>query len=350
LAHLERHVPLLPVPISDAKERFLQRLQNEPLPTTARATVFGPRLTWRRMMVGFGSLAAAAAIITGGVFLGSLISQWRQANRENLQVGAAQKTSAPQAGTARQPAPPSATKTFLARLMDCELRLAEADAPRQRVEALTDMADALEQEAVAQAAAREVVATLAQLYEKVVGDGVVRRPRHLPPANQGAVLATSSAEAARQFQRDRLLVVALVEGGLRLAVEEDALKRADACSRLADPLARAIKQAALDKDAGRATSLGYHLKALLIQGVARNVGLARKTMLTGSPREAELRRLGEQTVRFTKPAEEGLSNLAAGDPEQIAPVLLAVHQGRAEVERAVYGKPAAGNVLSTPRK
>src|SRR5262249_37011031 len=50
----------------------------------------------------------------------------------------------------------------------------------------------------------------------------------------------SAAERLKQLRRDRALIHKLVESGLRLAEEDDPLKRADQCNRLAEDLTRAI--------------------------------------------------------------------------------------------------------------
>src|SRR5437899_3292438 len=79
--------------------------------------------------------------------------------------------------------------------------------------------------------------------------------------------APTADERAQLFQRDRALIQALVQGGLRLAAEERALGRADACADVAEKLAAEIRQAADSRQGDRAAELGGYLRALLDDGV-----------------------------------------------------------------------------------
>src|SRR5262249_45340372 len=85
---------------------------------------------------------------------------------------------------------PAAPRTLVSRLMDCDLRLAEADSPRKRVEALADLADALHSEtrAVTSVAGADDLGALATMYEQVIRDGVVPRARALPAGQRKGVL------------------------------------------------------------------------------------------------------------------------------------------------------------------
>jgi hypothetical protein len=160
----------------------------------------------------------------------------------------------------------------------------------------------------------------------------------LAPAG-GPPMAPAPTDAVRQFRRDRGLVLALADGGLRLAGESDALKRARTCGGLVERLAGEIHTAAADGDAARALELAKHLQALLIQGVAVNAEQARKELPPGSPREAELQLLGEETARSTGLAEKGLAQLSGPTHgKQAQPLLAALRQGQAAVASAIAGK------------
>src|SRR5215471_12702459 len=91
----------------------------------------------------------------------------------------------------------------------------------------------------------------------------------------GKPSVTGPAERFRQFRQDAQLLDTLVDGAIELAGEEDPLKRAAQCNKLADSLAREIRQAGADHDRGRVARLGPHLRAMLSHGVAGNLTEAR---------------------------------------------------------------------------
>ena len=71
-------------------------------------------------------------------------------------------------------------------MLEYDLRLAETDSPRKRVETLADLADALSDEV--KLLAGKDSDRLAKLYGKVVHEGVVIRARGLAPAERLEVL------------------------------------------------------------------------------------------------------------------------------------------------------------------
>jgi hypothetical protein len=171
------------------------------------------------------------------------------------------------------------------------------------------------------------------------------------------------AEAVRQFRRDRKLIESLVESGLRLAGEEDPLKRADQCNVLAEQLSQEIQQAAADREGQRAEALGNHLNALLVRGVAGNLTLALGSQEPDAPPAPEMKRIAEQAALALKPAEEELGRPAHDGQASLQQALKFVHGGRAAVEKALKahghpkakGKrpppsPPAGKKAGVPRK
>src|SRR5262249_2223551 len=90
-------------------------------------------------------------------------------------------------------------------------------------------------------------------------------PLLLPPALAGHVLAVGGPddERLRQWQRDREVVQTLVDGGLKLAAEPDPLKRAEHCNRMADGLAREIRQAGPEKQVSPAAGVSGPMQVLL---------------------------------------------------------------------------------------
>jgi hypothetical protein len=129
-------------------------------------------------------VAAAVALVACGIYLGNLLSG---AAHRDQPVAKQPPRVLPQIVQA-PPTPPRLS----ARLLDCDLRLADTDSPRERVETLAELADALTGEvkmlAPSTAAGKELN-VLAGLYGKIVKDGVVVRARTLPVGERQETLA-----------------------------------------------------------------------------------------------------------------------------------------------------------------
>jgi hypothetical protein len=155
--------------------------------------------------------------------------------------------------------------------------------------------------------------------------------------------APPPAERVQQLQRNYKLIEALVHGGLRLAEEGDALKRAEQCNGVAERLAHEIWQAAECRESARVTELGEHLCALLQYGVAVNLNLARKRIANNSNLAKSLEQISQRSAQLIQPLEEQL--LRAGDPadkQEVEQVLRALQDGRTEVEKAAREQADAG--------
>ncbi len=155
----------------------------------------------------------------------------------------------------------------------------------------------------------------------------------------GAALADDDVppeERARQLPRDLQLIETLVDSGLKLAAEDDALRRADQCNRLADKLAREIKVAMGKKEGGRANQLSLQMQELLTRGVASNLTVARAELGKDSAREAEFTRLAKEADFVAKDLEDE----ACQHPEMNfdKTTIQAVSKGRMEIEAALKGK------------
>ena len=150
----------------------------------------------------------------------------------------------------------------------------------------------------------------------------------------------SAEERLHRFRRDRPLVERLVEGGLRLAGEADALRRADQCGRLARAVAEELQKAVAEKDRPRAERLGPQLEALVVRGVAGNLSLARELLPPDSPRAPEVQRVGDRALALMAPLEKEL--LQAPEPDQAPALMRALTRGRSEVERAVRDSASEG--------
>jgi hypothetical protein len=140
-------------------------------------------------------------LITGGILVGGLISRAWQGAREVPQAQLPGNLLQPQ-GQAAQTAPAAtlpAAGNLVNRVVECDLRLAQAESARQRVEALAELADALRDEAQAlgKAAGPQSVEAVAQFYGKVVRDGVVQLARALPREQRREVLDPIAARLVR---------------------------------------------------------------------------------------------------------------------------------------------------------
>jgi len=154
--------------------------------------------------------------------------------------------------------------------------------------------------------------------------GVDERPRLTP------------VERAELFNKNLKLIKGLVEGGLRLAAERDALRRADCCTDVARVLAEEVKRAAADQDGARAAELGRHLQQLLERGVAANLSTASSNVPPGSTRWKELEDLRSRAGQILRPLEESLQQAAdSGAGEHLHSALQAVLQAQSKVQKAL---------------
>jgi hypothetical protein len=197
---LERNVPFLPVPPSRNRQAFLSQFRaapiQTPMPMRQRANpanlpvlhpllipkaavaapsnpkpISLPRLspTWgmRRSWTVAAGVAATLLLVCSGW---GLLSSGDDASRSTR---------------ARIPLDP-----FLVNLIGCDLRLAEAATPRERVEALADLADGLQDEmqTMLPGAEAEDVQHLARLYDEVVRKGVMANAGALTAKERGLIL------------------------------------------------------------------------------------------------------------------------------------------------------------------
>ncbi len=144
-----------------------------------------------------------------------------------------------------------------------------------------------------------------------------------------------AAERVVQVQRNYGLIQTLVESGLHLAAEEDPLKRALQCLDVAGRMVEEIRQAAEKREELRVVELGEHLHALLEQGVAGNVGLARRQTPLGSTAEKSLRETCDQAAALVGQLEEFLQSTSEPlDGAEIKGMLRGLHDGLEAVEKA----------------
>jgi hypothetical protein len=429
---VEANVPRVPVPASDGKQRLLQLLLQSASPPAppprpaprpaARTLPLATRLAgdWRRWGPAAAAVAVAAAVLIAcGVWLGNWLAGGtpdpqqspplakspdnKPDNKTPLPSG--KKLQDPFKGKDPKKQPPILVKEppLVPQLVDCDLKLAQANTARERLGALAVMAQALEREtrALAPAAPPAKLLKLAELYRQVVGEGVVAQARELPAGERGEVLpgvavqlamtardaeklakqlpaeqaralrALAAAAQAGKGQLDQLtglvaftqvtldertqqlrsdedVIDALVRGGLDLAGEDDPLKRADHCNCIVDVLAREIKKAVARKDGVRVALLSDQMQELLVQGVAVNVTRAQETVAPDSPGAEAIARVGEKVALVTDDLAGELDRFP--EPAQMQPVRQALAKGKQEVEKAVKGNPKGKGKGPPPKK
>ncbi len=128
-------------------------------------------------------------------------------------------------------------------------------------------------------------------------------------------------ERILQAQRNQKLVDKLVDGGLKLAREDDRVKRAEYCNNLAKNLVEEIRQAADDHDGDRVVELGRHLQALLKNGVAGNLSKERSQVPSGSAREKDLESVKGKSEEITGRLMTDLAEVMKDSPGPLKQLL-----------------------------
>lgn len=154
-----------------------------------------------------------------------------------------------------------------------------------------------------------------------------------------AVAPPSDGQRVQLLHRNLPLIEELVRGGLDLAGEPEAIRRAARCNLLAEHLAVAVKDAVDKKESARAHEMGDHLLTIVKFGIADNLRVLSAATTSGSTLDQDIRRVSEDAAKVVKPVEERLEQARRGDPEEIAPALKAVRDGRLQLENAVKTRP-----------
>src|SRR5262249_9849331 len=115
-------------------------------------------------------------------------------------------------------------------------------------------------------------------------------------------------DRALRLQRNLGLIKVLVDGSVNLANEEDPLRRAGHCKTIADRMGDEIRWAAESHDAPRAIELGRYLHRVLDDGLALNLGRARKGIPQGSAEERQMRELQTGAAGLVADLEKHLQN------------------------------------------
>jgi hypothetical protein len=416
LLQVEKGVSLLAIPGSTRRAQFLHQFLGAPAAPCAdsrqpaRVGTSFPAGMWRTVRRGWSawqpgrSWAAAGAVAAAAFLL--------------LLAGSLVRTTSPVAPVTTTVRVPT-RDPFVAGLLECNLRLAEAESPHPRMEAVADLADRLyaQMRKILRGGEADDQHDLAKLYARVIKEGLLRNAKTIAPDQRLVVLekiservsqtgedadslvaevadesvgalrliATVSREAADQLrtltgepkamnrlwpspalvalsvmlttgrelqapqleenpravlllQRNRALILELVDGGIALASAEDALVRADFCSSLAARMAKEIGEAATGRDNSRITEMGDHLEALLKRGVAANLTVDRLGTNLGSVRENQIRRVSKEVKNLnelTKPLEVLLDGAAKSELGDLRRTLQSIHEAQQEVEMTV---------------
>jgi DNA anti-recombination protein RmuC len=145
---------------------------------------------------------------------------------------------------------------------------------------------------------------------------------------------------ARQFHDNFGLIEVLVENSIRLAEEDDPLKRAQYCNGLVERLSAEMKTATQKQDLGRVEELGQHVHDLLSQGMAANLRSARQRAPESSTMERDLQSVRAQTEQSLAPVEEQLQQAAGGEEQGSARrVLKLIRDARTELDRSLNLNP-----------
>jgi hypothetical protein len=146
--------------------------------------------------------------------------------------------------------------------------------------------------------------------------------------------ARSPAERLDQFRHDLGLVRELVDGGLRLAGEDDPLKRADRCNLLARDLSREVQQAVQALDHKRGERFGQGLEQLLVQGVAVNLTRVADHPAPNAPSLTEVHRLSAEAMAVMEPVQKEFDRVPDSLKKHMKNVWQALKHGRARIEEA----------------
>lgn len=261
--------------------------------------------------------------------------------------------------------------------MEHDLRLAQTVAPEARFDALAALSADLEAEALrlAERGKLDDLATLTGLYDQVLRRGVIGQARQLPAPRQAETtasvarrlaatekqaleladrslpalgdhlrsLAVMAQDTSRQLQSDlpplpplppapktavpRNVLGSLVLNGLRLAEEDDPLRRADVCSDVADQLVQTILQASAAGDEEEASRLGKLLGDMMDHGVAANLDQVPHAEREGARRD-EWDQVGRRAVEASAALEKNLEQAPAPARKGLERALAASSKGR----------------------
>jgi hypothetical protein len=201
LVRLQQQLPKLPVPPSETKQAFLQRLVAEPArteqvtPVVPQLVRYNPRVPSRKER-GLQKMALAFAMAAAMLLFA--VGWW----------------------ALHRPAPVRAGSSEEARALADDLnnrlayRMLRSGTPRQGVENMAELADELHRKAVelSRPEDAEQLAVLARYYGKVVRDHLLTFARYLPPNGRPDLLEAVTDRLARTESELEGLAAAANEG------------------------------------------------------------------------------------------------------------------------------------------
>lgn len=363
LTQIDSQVRDLPLPRSNpvVRAQMWHRLPDRPeTASPIKPPPSGIRSpAWRR-----GWLAAAAVLLFAlGCIVGHSIGVGRDGDRQT-DVGIASAND---------------RKPVDVRILELVAAMSAATSEEDRIELLGDMAEELHSEVVILVERRELdqLPLLTGLYDTVVKDGLARAVAGLPEARRAAAVAplleqlrsaeeqmasltdkalpavaelvrplqTSTQEAVELLRagkapvsrpaslpgQEQPLVAHLVHQGLRLATEQDPVRRADLSAELSPRVATAVVHLSVQGAPEQSANLELGLAELMENGVVSNLERA-KPPVDKPGREADLERMRKKAAQAMEVLEKNLANARA--------------IGRAGLQRAFEaskeGKPPMG--------
>lgn len=373
LLRLNQEMRDLPAPAENPAARACFWQKFDELPPRG---VIPIRTSGRRRRLVFGAAGAAAAVLLLGLGLGLLLGPRNSPERPE-----------PPPIAALQPTYAATDRQILVQAIEHDLRLAQTQAPAERFQALAALSTDLDGEAsrLAREGRMDDLAQVTALYDRVVRHGLVERARTLPAGQkaervQAAVrqleqterqarltadgalpvmgdhlrhLAAAARDGVKALHDDarppalidapaptagpRPLLGALVMNGLRLAAEDDPLRRADYCTDVADQLVQTILQASATGDAEQASRLGTYLGQLVEMGVVKNLERVPSSDLEGT-RLHQWEEIGARLVKTTDVLERNLAKAPEAARPGLERAIEASSLGRMDQGKGQKGK------------
>jgi hypothetical protein len=166
-------------------------------------------------------------------------------------------------------------------------------------------------------------------------------------ASADTPIGTSSEKQGRFLQRNASLIEKLVDDGMELAAQSNALDRAKACGTIATRLAGEIEKATDNKDTARAAELSQHLRLVLQRGIAANLTAARREIHPGSADEKKLFEGTDQAQELIHLLDKQFKQAIVDDEGQSLeqPLLPA---GASNRSKKPFAKPANPRINALP--
>ncbi|HYV34462.1 MAG TPA: hypothetical protein VE988_02085 [Gemmataceae bacterium] len=261
VAKLEANVQRIPIPPTDAKARLVREILGQPAlplpkPRILRAPPSGtphtvPLRQWLRRAQWTGAAAAAVVLIGCGIWFGMWLARTNTPDGTvppDVAKGPEQTSKPPQSvdpfgkkGTSKNKkpgkkddniAPPvlADATPLLAKLMACDLKLAEAETTGDKVKALAELADALQMETqmLSKSAPPAELNKLAGFFKKVIDDGIVARAKELPMGERVEVLKDVAAQLTKTTNETALLAQSSPKSAEALRTISSAARDGDA--------------------------------------------------------------------------------------------------------------------------